>query len=721
MKNLFCFSLLFYVCTASCLSQNLAGSIFSINQMPASGILLDTSWVFHAGDNLDWAKPDFDDHTWQSIDPTRDIHDLPALQKAKIGWFRIHIALDSTINKPLALEIQQSGASEIYVNGRLLQRFGVLSADPAKIIAYDPLWKPVTLPLSRDKRQVIAVRYALQPAILYTTLFETYNPALSLRIKETDEAMHYYTLLAVKHVAFTIFIFAVCVMLCILHLAFYRVYPVQKANLYFGLFALCYLIGSITQLYFYLFNHHVSTKFYIGNFVFAMFMLGEFLTLTSIYYFLQVKKDNLYRFLFGFAVVAIILNAGFYEWGWKVGGSSFLILLHISKIRVPFIALGKRIRGAKIIAIGAVCSALFFITFAFQGTFYNNNFQESLPVFRILLYLSYQLSIPVALSIYLGLDFAYINRTLSQKLSEVSELSEKTINQEKEKQEILSSQKETLEKQVAERTAALKESLQELKAAQSQLIQSEKMASLGELTAGIAHEIQNPLNFVNNFSEINQELFDELEQEINNGDLEEARAIVQDLKENEQKIHHHGKRADSIVKGMLQHSRSSTGEKQLTDINALADEYLRLAYHGLRAKQKDFNADFKLEADLTLSKLEVVPQEIGRVLLNLFNNAFYAVQQKKQQLNGQYQPQVTVTTQAIGNKIEIRVKDNGTGIPESVKGKIFQPFFTTKPTGEGTGLGLSLSYDIITKGHGGSLQVESKAGEYTVIIVSLPI
>jgi ligand-binding sensor domain-containing protein/signal transduction histidine kinase len=292
----------------------------------------------------------------------------------------------------------------------------------------------------------------------------------------------------------------------------------------------------------------------------------------------------------------------------------------------------------------------------------------------------------------------------------------------------LQTENRMLENKVSQRTAevvAQKEELQtileDLQATQVQLIQKEKMASLGELTAGIAHEIQNPLNFVNNFSEVSQELCEEIVQEAKTGHPEEVLAITSDLKQNLAKIHHHGKRADSIVKNMLQHSRASSGEKQLTDINALVEEYLRLAYHGLRAKEKDFNAELITDFDSSLSKVEVVPQEIGRVLLNLFNNAFYATQLKKVQLNGQYQPQVIVTTKALKEKVEIRVKDNGTGIPEGVKSKIFQPFFTTKPTGQGTGLGLSLSYDIITKGHRGELKVESKEGEYSEFIVSLPI
>jgi signal transduction histidine kinase len=260
--------------------------------------------------------------------------------------------------------------------------------------------------------------------------------------------------------------------------------------------------------------------------------------------------------------------------------------------------------------------------------------------------------------------------------------------------------------------------LQRLQATQQQLIQSEKMASLGELTAGIAHEIQNPLNFVNNFSDVNTELIEEAEQELDKGNVGEAKLVLADLHENEQKINHHGKRADAIVKGMLEHSRTSKGEKHPTDINGLADEYLRLSYHGLRAKDKEFNVDFKTDFDESIGRIEVVPQDIGRVLLNLFNNAFYATNEKKQQLNGTFKPLVTVTTKRTRDKVEIVVKDNGSGMRKSVVDKIFQPFFTTKPTGQGTGLGLSLSYDVI-KAHGGEIKVESKEGEGSTFIIQL--
>jgi len=267
----------------------------------------------------------------------------------------------------------------------------------------------------------------------------------------------------------------------------------------------------------------------------------------------------------------------------------------------------------------------------------------------------------------------------------------------------------------------IEEALAKLQVTQAQLIQSEKMASLGELTAGIAHEIQNPLNFINNFSEVNSELIDEMQQEIDMGHFEDVKAIAGDIKENQEKINHHGKRADGIVKGMLQHSRASNGVKELTDINTLADEYLRLAYHGLRAKDKSFNAEMVTHFDDRLPKANVVPQDIGRVLLNLFTNAFYSVQQKEKIAANGYKPLVEVSTSSKNGSLFIHVKDNGEGIAESVKDKILQPFFTTKPTGEGTGLGLSISYDILVKGHDGSIDIVTEEGEYTEFIVKLPV
>jgi signal transduction histidine kinase len=288
---------------------------------------------------------------------------------------------------------------------------------------------------------------------------------------------------------------------------------------------------------------------------------------------------------------------------------------------------------------------------------------------------------------------------------------------------LLQKQKEDIEaanKLLQNQKADIEAALAKLQLTQNQLIQSEKMASLGELTAGIAHEIQNPLNFVNNFSEVNSELIDEMQLEIDSGHFEDVKVLAINVKENQQKISQHGKRADFIVKGMLQHSRTNTGERQPTNINLLADEFFKLSYHGLRAKDKSFNTEMVVNFDPDLPKVNAVQQEIGRVLLNLFNNAFYAVNQKSKTAGIEYKPEVILTTYAENGNVIIKVKDNGVGIPDHIRDKIMQPFFTTKPTGEGTGLGLSLSYDIVVKGHNGKINVKSKQGEYTEFTISLP-
>ncbi|MCA0230529.1 MAG: histidine kinase [Bacteroidetes bacterium] len=344
-------------------------------------------------------------------------------------------------------------------------------------------------------------------------------------------------------------------------------------------------------------------------------------------------------------------------------------------------------------------------------------------------YESYDFFFQTAKSIVFVLSFvlAIIARNQQREFKK----QQQKLVQEEENNRILEAKKLDLEYQVAERTAEitkqkeeLQQALEHLKATQEQLIQSEKLASLGELTAGIAHEIQNPLNFVNNFSEVSVELLDELKaerakaKEERDEELEEE--ILDDIFQNLEKINHHGKRASSIVTGMLQHSRASTGKKEPVNLNALADEYLRLSYHGLRAKDKSFNAKMNTFFDESLPKVNVIPQDFGRVLLNLINNAFYAVQARSNTQPENYMPTVTVSTQKTDLGIIIKVGDNGTGIPEELKSKIFQPFFTTKPTGQGTGLGLSLAYDIVTKGHGGNIELDSVEGEGTTFTITLP-
>lgn len=331
----------------------------------------------------------------------------------------------------------------------------------------------------------------------------------------------------------------------------------------------------------------------------------------------------------------------------------------------------------------------------------------------------------------LFLSFALANR-INIYREESAQAQALAFQRLEENERLVREQNKGLEEKVHERTTELENSLEILKATQNQLIQSEKLASLGELTAGIAHEIQNPLNFVNNFSELSVDLVKDLKEEMDKPDIDKdyIEELFSDLASNQEKINHHGKRASSVVKGMLEHSRASSGVKELTDINRLADEYLRLSYHGLRAKDRTFNADFKTEFDGKLPKIAVVPQDLGRVFLNLFNNAFYAVNERKRNLQNtkklnevehNYSPTIIVSTQKIDNQIIIKISDNGTGMSEATKIKIFQPFFTTKASGQGTGLGLSLSYDIIVKGHGGTLEVKSTEGVGSAFTIQMPI
>ncbi|RFS18625.1 GHKL domain-containing protein [Emticicia sp. C21] len=406
---------------------------------------------------------------------------------------------------------------------------------------------------------------------------------------------------------------------------------------------------------------------------------------------------------------------------WAIESWPPFLLLFVDFIRVSIIADRRKDSNAKVpiysLIVVAVCAAIAIIFLMIEGSTGTgtDSLILNLGIFLIIIMF---FSIPIGLSLSLVREYTRTHQALSNKLIEIEKLSAKNLAHEQEKQQILAAQNEVLEKQVAERTAELAKSLEELKATQTQLIQSEKLASLGELTAGIAHEIQNPLNFVNNFSELSKELIEELEEERSKEKAERDEGLEEellgDIAQNLEKINHHGKRASSIVKGMLEHSRASSGKKEPTDVNALADEYLRLAYHGIRAKDKSFNADFKANLDESLPKIPLITQDFGRVLLNLINNAFYAV--KDMQGKGQ----VMVSTKKLSDQVEIKVSDNGTGIPDHVKAKIFQPFFTTKPTGQGTGLGLSLAYDIVTKGHGGTLDVETKEGEGTTFIIKLP-
>lgn len=663
-------------------------------------------WVFKQGNDLTWANPEADVSGWKKLNPTEINAGMEDASGRIEGWFRIKIKLDSSFNDiPLAISRDLWAATDVYINGKLFHSFGD-TGNP--YTAFNPILKyPVPVKLIPGEVYVIAIHFVdyettltqreirLKPQNLQRFINLTgpeYIDIVTRDIKST----HIYVTMCISVSALLFVLFWLLVFLnpdqkIFLLFARYTTFAFLGAVFIFGntLFEISYPVEKIRFILM-IFSQATMT-------IFGLFILEGVLTqkisTTSWIIFVVVQTANIIAHVFsisppfGIAFTAMLIHFG----------------------RIVYIH-RKNIRGAQwTIVAGIILPTIAII-------FYIALHKYSLDLFnkydKLILSLTI-LSAPFFLLAYISVRFKEI-------LKAVTDEAEKVVRVTEEKREILSSQNTVLEKQVGERTYELKQSLETLKAAQAQLIQSEKMASLGELTAGIAHEIQNPLNFVNNFSEVSTELVNEMNDELQKGNAEDAKLIAADLKQNLEKINHHGKRAGDIVKGMLQHSRSSSGQKELTDINALADEYLRLAYHGLRAKDKSFNAKFETTLDAALPTISVIPQDIGRVILNLINNAFFAVNEKQKSAVSGYEPTIFVSTKLIENRIEVRIKDNGTGIPEKIKEKIFQPFFTTKPTGQGTGLGLSLSYDIV-KAHGGEIRVNTKDNEGTEFTIQLPI
>lgn len=699
---------LFLFCFSAAYGQHADNGNFKLERLPAN---VTDQWKFHAGDNHAWADTAFDDHNWQHIDATQRYHFLPQLAKAQIGWFRLTLNVSPALRKKaVAMIVNQYGAAEVYFNGVLIRTIGRVSSDSENERTRYSTAEPLILQLTNASKQYIAIKYSFNSSNL---VIGYGRQVIQASFSQVDSAWDNF-FLRVDVYTTRAWVSGGFMLLCILQLAIYLFNRERKVNLYLALYALMQMItladGLLTPMIhtggWYNFDLAVFNIAAPLDFVFLMMMT---------YAFFGYKRGPWFNTIAALSLPVIIMqyiaDNAYNEYVLAI--SNCIIYLTIIAISVK--AIRQKKAGARLFLAGIVVSLIFFALFSFAGAFLSQPFLAD--CFEVALAFT---TPAIVLSILLAREFAQNIVSLRLKLAEVESLSARSLQQEQEKQQILANQNIVLERQVTERTAELNQSLINLKATQTQLIQSEKMASLGELTAGIAHEIQNPLNFVNNFSDVNQEMLEELQQELDKGDIDEAKAIASDIKENESKINHHGKRADAIVKGMLQHSRTSSGQKERTDINALADEYLRLAYHGLRAKDKNFNAELITHYDEKLPKVNMIPQDIGRVLLNIINNAFYAVQQKAKNTGVDYKPTVEISTSQQNGSIIISVKDNGNGIPETIKDKIMQPFFTTKPTGEGTGLGLSLSYDIV-KAHGGEIKVESKEGIGTEFTVMLPI
>jgi two-component system, NtrC family, sensor kinase len=543
-------------------------------------------------------------------------------------------------------------------------------------------------------------------------------------VRNTDSGFTIYSMLDLQ----AAFMIGLLLLAVFFSLFFYSVTR-EKMYIYFSLFALFLGINRLYDVaYDYFSINKPSWLSYLPFLLFAWAFIHFFL-LQFIRQFFDVKRkykrwDALLLFLallticmHGIRLIGGLITGDFAS-TWSAFFSPLFQIIPLAIIITFLVFIREKNRAYRFLIVGAFPLMFWYFLTGFSLAPF-----EVFAVFKKLdaIFRPVELSCTVWLVLFFSWTlFMRYNKLRKENAQKDLEKERLAKEKEIERSQLIEDQKIELEKTVETRTAELKQSLENLQSTQSQLIQSEKMASLGELTAGIAHEIQNPLNFVNNFSEVNNELLLELKNEIDNGNVNDAKAIAEDILVNSQKIFNHGKRADAIVKSMMQHSQSSASQKELTDLNALAEEYLRLSYHGIRAKDKLFDATLNTDFDRSIGKINVIPQDIGRVLLNLYNNAFYALAEKKKQHSDGYLPFVSVSTKKVGDKAELRVKDNGPGIPSKALDKIFQPFFTTKPTGQGTGLGLSLSYDIV-KAYGGEIKVTTVEGAFTEFVMLLPI
>ncbi|WP_461048526.1 sensor histidine kinase [Spirosoma arcticum] len=703
--------------------------VFRIDSLPPQGILLDKGWKWQAGDNPAWAKPAFDDSKWERIDPTQDINQLTQIRKAGSGWLRVRLQIDSSLNdKIVSIVSDQSVASEFYWDGRLIGSFGQLSSNPENVKAYNPigtntLHQVIHFYTGNSNEHVFAVRFAVEPIAKYRDFWGVKDGFLKVSFFLSDASGNtlrkenqYEKRGEIDFAMLDYFKSGVFLILSVLHLFIFFSYRKQKANLYFGFF--CFLSFFIFQIqvlveqYF----HYITERQYYIAIVQIVYFTTRLLLLTAVYTLFSYRNRHTINILIALIIIYLTFDTINFSSPYYIG-ITLVILMNLEIVRVSILAYKNKKDGAYLLLAGSLIYIVFNIHY-----FYT----LSNPSNLILLHFSFNVSnfgIPISITLFLARDFAQTTRSLALKLKENEALFV-------EKQHILATQNETLEKQVNERTAQLNQSLANLKTTQNQLIQKEKLASLGELTAGIAHEIQNPLNFVNNFAEVSVELADELHQSVEENDKPLSQELAVDLRQNMQQIAHNGQRASNIVRAMLEHSSASTGQREPTNLNALAEEYLKLAYHGFRrsgdpAKHSGFTANLQTDFAADLPLVEVVGSDVGRVLLNLYNNAFYALRQRQLQENTDateiYEPSIWVSTQRVDGQVEMRVRDNGSGIPAGIREKVFQPFFTTKPTGQGTGLGLSLSYDIITKGHGGEMWVESQEGQGSIFIVKLPL
>jgi signal transduction histidine kinase len=626
------------------------------------------------------------------------------------------------MNKIVAMTLNHYGASQFYIDGKLINSFGTVSKNSDGEKIYYSNSEPIVINFNSSSTYLFAIRYSNHLPIDHSYLYKIFRNTIGFyaTFKTWTEGINFYGITQANDSVLNAWLIGILLSISVIYFLLFLFYSKQKEYLYYTIFTFSLALALATSLFD---NIIYSETFYFLSFeiISRITLFAGFLGVLAFLY--QIFYGRMLKFFRYF----LTLGIGIFIWGMIIPVNdtigkvilAFVFITSIEILRVLFLAIKRKKNNAWVIGAG-VCvftvGILSAIIYGLAGGQVN-----SIYVILILLF-----SIPLSMSIYLARSSSQTNKNLETQLATVKQLSEEAIEKEKTAAKLaietqLVRAENERKTQELEYAKEIEKAYTELKSTQAQLIHSEKMASLGELTAGIAHEIKNPLNFVNNFSEVSRELLDEIKTELKNKNDDAANQLIEDLKQNLDKINQHGKRADSIVKGMLLHSRGTSGEKTLTDINDLLDQYVTLAYHGLRAQDKEFNITIEKDYDETLEKINVVPQDLSRVFLNIINNACYAAyDRKRKSVDNNFSPTLKVSTENLKDKVEIRIGDNGNGIPADILDKIFQPFFTTKPTGEGTGLGLSLSYDIVTKIHNGDLRVESEEGKFTEFIITIP-
>jgi signal transduction histidine kinase len=673
-------------------------------------------WLFKKGNDSSYING----QGWQPLKPVQLSAKMADNNGRLEGWFRFRFKVDTSIsNQPHYFYLGRNASFEVFLDGQKIAQVGnVNGVNRLEVESFEFERIPFYVKLISDKEYLLSIH--MVDYVIPAKPLLTFKKDSLVLMSEVGELKNLFELNSVDFLKFhtenlsfmkkfLMAIMTVCIILALLFVLLFFFNTKEQQLLLFA--SLCLLVafsilGATPYLLFVASPLDLQVLFsYLADFCFIAILVLMPVIIANIYHY------SLSKYQYFLLLILIVWDVYIH---YDTADKSIVLIPTISFLLLLWIIIGtpKRFEGPnKVVMMGLLFTVLAQTSFGIVPNEWFNGYHK----YKLATLVSiYTLSFPVSLLIYTAMRFKQMIHEVEARAAEVIKLSE-------EKKEQALRQKEILQEEVNTQTAELRTTLANLQATQTQLIQAEKMASLGELTAGIAHEIQNPLNFINNFSEVNQDLLAELKTAVEKGDWDEVKLLAADVQANEDKITHHGKRADAIVKGMLQHSRHSTGQKEATDINALCDEYLRLAYHGLRASDKGFNAQLSTSLDPAVGVVDIMVQELGRVVLNLINNAFYAVHERKQKEGADFIPQVTITTQRVDDQIMIKVADNGGGIPAAVREKIFQPFFTTKPTGKGTGLGLSLSYDIITKGHQGKIELETKEGVGTTFTIILPV